>query len=156
MLRAASGGITRRLVQTAVVLVVLTASTAAAMLGVTLLTNANELFYSAVAAQHGADLAVTFNAARVTRRSWPRPGGAAGVTQAAGPYPEARRHLSAGRARPVRRRRAVHARAERGGPGVSASGPLDDLTLNQGQWATLPGQIDLAIYQPLPSRSAAR
>ena len=39
------GGISRRLVQTMVVFVVLAASTAAALLGLTLLTSANEVFY---------------------------------------------------------------------------------------------------------------
>ena len=142
-LRAAAGGITRRLVPTVVVFVVLAASTAAALVGVTLLTSANELFYNAVAAQHGADLAVTIDAARVSTAHLAATRRAAGVTQAAGPYPETSVTLAAG-----------------GGSGMSIpglsvvgrarrSGPLDDLTLNQGQWATLPGEIDLAIYQPL-------
>jgi putative ABC transport system permease protein len=143
VLRAASGGITRRLVPTVVVFVVLAASTAAALLGVTLLTNANELFYNAVAAQHGADLAMTIDAARVSTAQLAVTRRAAGVTQAAGPYPETSVSLAASGA---------------GGmsiPGLSVvgrarrSGPLDDLTLNQGQWATLPGEIDLASYQPL-------
>ncbi len=143
VLRAAAGGITRRLVPTVVVFVVLAASTAAALVGVTLLTNANELFYNAVATQHGADLAVTVDAARVNAAQLAATRRAAGVTQAAGPYPEA----------------SVTLAASGGGgmsiPGLSVvgrarrSGPLDDLTLNQGQWATLPGEIDLAIYQPL-------
>jgi putative ABC transport system permease protein len=143
VLRAAAGGITRRLVPTVVVLVVLAASTAAALVGVTLLTNADELFYNAVAAQHGADLAVTIDAARVNAAQLAATRRAAGVTRAAGPYPETSVTLAAG-----------------GGAGMSIpglsvvgrarrSGPLDDLTLNQGQWATLPGEIDLAIYQPL-------
>ena len=143
VLRAAAGGITRRLVPTVVVFVVLAASTAAALVGVTLLTSANELFYNAVAAQHGADLAVTIDAARVSTAHLAATRRAAGVTQAAGPYPETSVTLAAG-----------------GGSGMSIpglsvvgrarrSGPLDDLTLNQGQWATLPGEIDLAIYQPL-------
>jgi putative ABC transport system permease protein len=145
VLRAASGGITRRLVQTTVVFVVLAASTAAALLGVTLLTNANELFYHAVAAQHGADLAVTIDAARVSPAQLAATRRAAGVTQAAGPYPETTVTLAAGPAA--------------GGSGLSIpglsvvgrashSGPLDELTLNQGRWATRPGEIDLAIYQP--------
>jgi len=143
VLRAAAGGITRRLVPTVVVFVVLAASTAAALVGVTLLTSANELFYHAVATQHGADLAVTVDAARVSPAQLAATRRAAGVTQAAGPYPETSVTLAA---------------TGRGGmsiPGLSVvgrarrSGPLDDLTLNQGQWATLPGQIDLAIYQPL-------
>jgi len=143
VLRAAGGGITRRLVPTVVVFVVLTASTAAALVGVTLLTSANELFYNAMATQHGADLAVTVDAARVNAAQLAATRRATGVTQAAGPYPEASVTLAAGGP---------------GGmsvPGLSVvgrarrSGPLDDLTLNQGQWATLPGQIDLASYQPL-------
>jgi putative ABC transport system permease protein len=145
VLRAASGGISRRLVQTVVVFLVLAASTAAAVLGVTLLTSANELFYHAVAAQHGADLAVTIDSARASPAQLAATRRAAGVTQAAGPYPEATVTLSAG---PV----------AGGGPSLpgltvvgraSRAGPLDDLTLNQGQWATLPGEIDLASYQPL-------
>ena len=95
VLRAASGGITRRLVPTVVVFVVLAASTAAALLGVTLLTNANELFYNAVAAQHGADLAVTIDAARVSTAQLAATRRAAGVTQTAGPYPETSVSLAA-------------------------------------------------------------
>ena len=90
VLRAASGGIPRRLVQTTVVFVVLAGSTAAALLGVTLLTSANELFYSAVAARHGADLAVTIDAARVTtaQLAATRPAGA--VTGSVSWLPSAR------------------------------------------------------------------
>lgn len=145
VLRAASGGISRHLLQTTVVFLVLAASTAAAVLGVTLLTSANELFYHAVARQHGADLAVTIDTARTSTAQLAATRRAAGVTQAAGPYPETAVTLSTG---PV----------AGGGlslPGLTVvgrprrSGPLDDLTLNQGQWATLPGEIDLASYQPL-------
>ena len=145
VLRAASSGITRRLVQTTVVFVVLAASTAAALLGVTLLTSANDLFYRAVAAQHGADLAVTIDAARVSRAELAATRRAAGVTLAAGPYPEASITLAAG---------PGPGSGGLSSPGLSVVGraspfgPLDDLTLNQGQWATLPGQIDLASYQP--------
>jgi putative ABC transport system permease protein len=146
VLRAAAGGITRRLVQTVVVFVALAASSAAALLGVTLLTSANELFYHAVAAQHGAHLAVTIDAARSPAARLAATRHAAGVTRAAGPYPEISVTLAASPA------------AGHGGlaiPGLSVvgrasrSGPLDELTLNQGQWATLPGEIDLASYQPL-------
>jgi putative ABC transport system permease protein len=145
LLRAAAGGVSRHLVQTMVVFLALAASTAAAVLGVTLLTSANELFDHAVAAQHGADLAVTIDTAQVSTAQLAAARHAAGVTRAAGPYPEATVTLSAGP-------------AAGGGlsfPGLtvvgraSRSGPLDDLTLNQGQWATLPGEIDLASYQPL-------
>jgi putative ABC transport system permease protein len=143
VLRAAAGGITRRLVPTVVVFVVLAASTAAALVGVTLLTSANELFYNAVATQHGADLAVTVDAARASPAQLAATRRAAGVTQAAGPYPETSVTLAAsGQGGLSISGLSVVGRARR-------SGPLDDLTLNQGQWATLPGEIDLAIYQPL-------
>jgi len=145
VLRAAAAGTSRRLAQATVLFVVLAASTAAALLGVTLLTSASELFYHAVAKQHGADLAVTIDTARVHTGQLAATRRAAGVIRAAGPYPETTVTLSAGPA---------------GGGGVtldgltvvgraSRSGPLDDLILNQGQWATLPGEIDLATYQPL-------
>jgi putative ABC transport system permease protein len=145
VLRAAAGGISRRLAQTAVVFVVLAASTAAALLGVTLLTSANELFYHAVAKQHGADLAVTIDTARVHTGQLAATRRAAGVTRAAGPYPETTVTLSAGPA--AGRGLSLDGLTVVGR--ASRSGPLDDLTLNQGQWATLPGEIDLAIYQPL-------
>ena len=159
VLRAASGGVTRRLVQTAVVFVVLGASTAAALLGLTLVTNANELFYNAVAAQRGAHLAVTIDSARVTAAQLAATRRVAGVTQAAGPYPEATITLATGTTPGQSSGRGrAHGQSSGGGgfsvPGLSVvgrasrGGPLDDLTLNQGRWATRPGEIDLAIYQP--------
>ena len=66
VMRAASAGAARRLVQTMVIVGVLAASSAAAALGLTLLTSANEGFYAAFAAAHGAELAVTFDASKVT------------------------------------------------------------------------------------------
>ena len=66
VLRAASGGLIRRRVQTIVVFVVLVASSAAGILGLTLLTHANELFMNAVSNQRGADAAVFVNSVRVT------------------------------------------------------------------------------------------
>ncbi len=66
VLRAASAGLARRLVPTAVIFLVLTAGTAAALLGLTLVANSNELFRTAFARSHGAQLAVTFDAARAT------------------------------------------------------------------------------------------
>ena len=114
VLRAASAGLTRRLVPTVVLFVVLTASTAAALLGVTLLTSANELFDNAVATQHGADLAVTIDAARASTAQLAATRRAAGVTRAAGPYPET--SVTPGG---QRRGRAVQPRADRGGPGAA-------------------------------------
>jgi putative ABC transport system permease protein len=150
VIKAASGGLLRRRVQTLVIFVLLTASTAAAVLGLTLLTNANELFLHAVAAQRGADVAAFVDSARATDAQLAASTRLAGVTTAAGPYPEATvtaQAANAGR------------RSSQGGPlsvpGLtvegrsSRGGSLDDLTLNAGRWATRPGEIDLAIYEPL-------
>jgi hypothetical protein len=76
VIRAASGGVTHRLARTVVILVVLTASTAATLLGLALLTSANELFFNAFAAQRRTDLAVPISSAgtlagTVSRRTRP-------------------------------------------------------------------------------------
>jgi len=63
-LRAASGGLIGRRVQTLVVFVVLVASSAAGILGLTLLTHANELFLNTVSDQRVADAAVFVNSGR--------------------------------------------------------------------------------------------
>jgi hypothetical protein len=76
VIRAASGGVTHRLARTVVILVVLTASMAATLLGLALLTSANELFFNAFAAQRRTDLAVPISSAgtlagTVSRRTRP-------------------------------------------------------------------------------------
>jgi putative ABC transport system permease protein len=97
VLKAASGGAARRLVQTVVIFLVLTAGAAAGLLGLTLATSANEGFYASFAAAHGAHLAVTINASRVTAAELARTRHLPGVTQAVGPYPETYITLAAGR-----------------------------------------------------------
>jgi putative ABC transport system permease protein len=89
VLRAASGGVSRRLVQTVVIFVLLVAATAAALLGLTLLTNSNELFYNAFTARQGADVSVSIDSAKVTAAQLAATSHVPGVTKAAGPYPEA-------------------------------------------------------------------
>jgi putative ABC transport system permease protein len=157
VLRAASAGVTRRLVPTVVIFLVLAAGTAAAVLGLTLATNSNELFLTAFARQHGAQLAVTVDTAKATPGQLAKTRQLPGVTQAAGPYPQTYIRLTSGP------RSAAHSKAARVpipqgqvnasalSPGkplavvgrASSSGPLDDLALQQGRWATRPGEIDV-------------
>ncbi len=66
MIRAASGGAVRRVVQSVVVLGVLVFSTAAALLALAVLTSANQGFADAFANEHEPDIAVTLNSAKVT------------------------------------------------------------------------------------------
>ena len=88
VLRAASAGVTRRLVPTVVIFLVLTAGSAAALLGLTLVTSSNELFLTAFTRAHGAQLAVTADTAKATPAQLARARELPGVTQAAGPYPQ--------------------------------------------------------------------
>jgi putative ABC transport system permease protein len=184
VLKAASGGVTRRRVQTVVIFLVLTAGAAAALLGLTLATNANAQFLGALTRQHGAHLAVTINSAKVTPAQLARTRHPPGVTQAAGPYPETAVFLAGGPSpRPsapsrTHRRtprtvtlpgRSPHGNRASGQPSphgvpslpsnplvetpstglavvgrASRSGPLDDITVRRGRWATRPGEIDIA------------
>jgi hypothetical protein len=149
VLTAASAGARRRLVQSAVVFVVVAVVGTASLLGLTMLTSANEAFQAAFTVRHGAHLAVTVDAAKVTGGELARTRHLPGVTQAAGPYPETTISLSIsvpGLSIPP---------GMNSGSGVtlvgraSRSGPLDDLTQDNGRWATRKGEIDLAIYSPI-------
>jgi putative ABC transport system permease protein len=162
--------VARRLVQTAVIFLILAAATAAALLGVSLLTNANELFYNAVAAHHGADVSATVDAGKATAAQLAGTRDVPGVTQAAGPYPMATVTLTTagpGRqpagnrhhgTRPGHRGgRAAGQGGQFAGPPLSVvgrasrGGPLDHLVLMQGHWLTGPGQIVLAPYTGFPA-----
>ena len=103
VLTAAKGGAARRLVQTMVIFLVLAAAAAAGTLGLTLATNANAQFLGAFTSQHGAHLAVTVDAAKVTPAQLARTAHLPGVTRAAGPYPETAVFLAGGTAAPGRR-----------------------------------------------------
>ncbi len=204
VLRAASGGVTRRRVQTAVVFVVLVTGSAAALLGMSLATSANAQFLGGFTRQHGADLAVTVDAAKVTPAQLAAASHLPGVTQAAGPYSEAAIFLDNGSTsgspagqssatghsphtvtppgqspdgtqatgrsphtvtppgQSPHGNQATGQPAQTGGPSLpsspfeqtpstglavvgrtSRSGPLDDINLRQGRWATRPGEIDI-------------
>jgi putative ABC transport system permease protein len=151
VLKAASGGLTRRPAQALVIFIVLTAAAASATLGLSLLASANEAFTSSFAAHHGADVAVTVDTSRVSGAQLATTRHVIGVTQAAGPYPQLTITFQAS-APP----------GARGGPGgpaggtvesqttvvarASQDGPLDDLAVQQGRWLSGPGQLFMANY----------
>ena len=135
VIRAASGGVTRRRTQTMVIFLVLLVSTASATLSLALLADSNRPFQHAFAEQHGADVAITVDSARATNAQLVATGRLPGITQAAGPFPQASITLQSNgnppQLVPVVGRRSQHA-------------PLDDLTLQAGRWARRPGQIVLS------------
>jgi putative ABC transport system permease protein len=136
VLRAASGGVSRRRTHTTVILLVLLISTAAATLGLGLLAASNGPFRQAFAAQHGADLTVLADSAKVSDAQLARTGRLSGVTQAAGPFAAAATTISY----PAGDASTPAMVVGRGSPG----GPIDDLILQDGRWATRPGQVVLS------------
>lgn len=160
VLRAASGGLSRRLVPTLVAFTVLAAATAAAIFGVTLLTNANEAAVNARAAYHSADISVTVNEARATAAQLAATRSVHGVTGVTGPYPQATVTLRYAA-------RSTPGGGPKGGPGgsmvdlrtiigrASPGGPLDDLSVGPGHWPSGPGQIVLPPYEGAPPVGSA-
>jgi putative ABC transport system permease protein len=163
VLTAASRGAARHLVQTTVIFGVVAAAAAAGTLGLTLATSANEGFAATLAADHGADLAVTIDAAKVTAAELASTARLPGVTQAAGPYDETYITYINSKSPPPSAPSLSSAGIPRGQvnpassfPGVglsvagraSTGGPLDHIILQQGQWPTRPGQIVLSDDRP--------
>ncbi len=163
VLTAASRGAARHLVQTTVIFGVVAAAAAAGTLTLTLATSANEGFAATLAADHGADLAVTIDAAKVTVAELARTGHLPGVTQAGGPYDETYITYINSQSPPPSAPGLSSAGIPRGQvdpassfPGVglsvvgraSTGGSLDHIILQQGQWPTRPGQIVLSDDRP--------
>ena len=111
VLKAATGVVARRRVQTVVVFCVLMVAAAAGVLGLTLATSATE-FSSTFAASDGAHLAVTIDSAKVSSARLAATRRLPGTARAAGPYPQTTITLTsgpasgppAGRTRPPARR----------------------------------------------------
>ncbi|GIG88642.1 ABC transporter permease [Plantactinospora endophytica] len=127
-------GVGRRRVQTVVIGLVVMIAVTAAVLGGSLMVAAEAPFDRAFAQQHGAHLTAQFDAARTTAAQLAASATAAGVTEAAGPFPittitpaEER-----GPVRPI----TVVGRAD-------AGGPVDAVTVTEGRWVTGPGEIVL-------------
>ena len=138
--RAATGGLTRRKVQTIVIGLVLLVSTGASVLALALVADSSSPFNRAFAAQHGAHVVATVDPARATNAELTATKRLAEVTAAAGPFGEV----------------TVTPKAPGAGGGdvtlpptvlvgrASPGGPLDHLTLQSGHWATRPGQLVLS------------
>jgi putative ABC transport system permease protein len=149
VLRAVSGGVTRRKVQTVVIFTVLLVSTASATLGLGLLLDSNGPFQHAFAAQRGAQVAASIDAAKATAGQLASTRRLPQVTGAAGPFAEAtvtpRISTDGGITLPSA---TVAGRA-------SPGGPVDDLTLDAGRWAQRPGEIVLSRdFQSGPTSAA--
>jgi putative ABC transport system permease protein len=134
IITAASGWVTRRKTQTAVIFLVVLVSTTAATLGLALLVTANGPFQRAFAAQHGADVAMVIDSARASDSQVSATDRVPGVTQFSGPFPAATAVIE------VNGTPMTALTVGRTSPG----GPLDDLTLAAGRWARSSGEVVLS------------
>jgi putative ABC transport system permease protein len=143
--RAARGGLSGRRVQAMVIGLVVLVSTAASTLALGLLVDSNAPFDHAFAAQHGAQVTATSKASSAQLAATAR---LPGVTATAGPFPETT--VTAiipvapppGQSGPSGHSQVQLTAVGRASPG----GPVDDITLTSGHWATQPGQIVLADH----------
>jgi putative ABC transport system permease protein len=133
-IRAVRGGISRRRLQTTVIALVVLVSTASTVLALALVVDSNAPFDHAFARQRGADIVATIDPT-VSASSLARTAHLQGVRAAAGPYDEATvTGRSAGMTLPPQ---ILVGRA-------SPGGPVDDLVVEDGRWATKPGEVVLA------------
>jgi putative ABC transport system permease protein len=135
---AARGGLGGRRLQAIIIGLVVLVSTAASTLALGMLADAHSPFDHAFAAQHGADLAFTVDTSVASAAQIAAATKAAGVTAVAGPFaadsvtaqvtfPQVAGPLDGVQLTLVGR--------------PSPGGPVDDLTLQQGHWATSDSQI---------------
>ena len=139
VLRAVPSGVTRGTVQAVVIGLVVLVSTAAGTLAFGLLFDSSAPFDRAFAARHGSEVTATSKASPAQLAATTR---LAGVTAVAGPFPQTTVTATmllpsppdqSGPALPNPQQMTVVGRA-------SPGGPVDDLTLISGHWATQLGQ----------------
>ena len=142
--RAARGGLGGRKLQAVIIGLVVLVATAASVLALGMLADAHSPFDHAFAAQNGADVAVTVDtsvasAAQITAATKVK-----GVTAVAGPF--AAESVDAQVSLPGINGTVTNPMnfVGRSSPG----GPVDDLTLQQGHWATSDNQIVISSNAP--------
>jgi len=136
-MRAAWHGLAGRPLQAIIIGLVALASTAASALALGMAVEASAPFDHAFARDHGAQVAITVDTARATPARLAATTGLHGVTAAAGPFPLTQVSAAitiAGAAGALQQQVVLTGRAAPGGP-------VDDLALDAGRWATATGQV---------------
>ncbi|MEU8230924.1 FtsX-like permease family protein [Actinoplanes sp. NPDC048967] len=134
--RVVRAGAGRHRVQTVVITMVVLIAVTSAVLGGSLLVASRAPFDRAFGQQQGAHLTARFDPAKVTTAQVTASAGAAGIDAVAGPFPVTQISVlgPGGRPRPPM---TVVGRS-------AAGGPVDQVTLTAGRWATAPGELVLA------------
>lgn len=140
--RVVRAGVGRRRVQTLVLVLSTMMAVTAAVLAAGLLNASRTPFDHAFAEQHGAHLAAQFDGTKATSAQLAATAHLTGVTAASGPFPAM-----------TLDRGSADSSVLGGGIGLppltvvgrtDPGGPVDDLTLIEGRWATGPGQVVLS------------
>lgn len=139
-------GVGRRRVQFLVMALTTFAAVTSSVLSLGLLTVVQAPFEHAFSARNGAHLAVQFDGSKVTAAQAAATAHAAGVTEAAGPYPVAAALDTTVGTDCPKKDRAGHDNgpitvATR--PDLGSTSGMDQLALTQGRWPTSPGEIAL-------------
>ncbi|RSM69167.1 ABC transporter permease [Actinoplanes sp. ATCC 53533] len=134
--RVVRAGAGRHRVQTVVIAMVVLIAVTAAVLGGSLLLASRAPFDRAFGQQQGAHLTAQFDPAKATVAELTASASAAGVSAAAGPFPTTQISAQNGG-----HRRPPMTVVGRSGP----DGPVDQVNLTEGRWATAPGELVLAV-----------
>jgi putative ABC transport system permease protein len=142
--RAARGGLGGRKLQAVIIGLVVLVATAASTLALGMLADAHSPFDHAFASQNGADVAVTVDTSVASAAQIMAAAKVKGVTAVAGPF--AADNVDAQVSIPGINGSVTNPMnfAARSSPG----GPVDDLTLQQGHWATRDNQIVISSGAP--------
>jgi putative ABC transport system permease protein len=142
--RAARGGLGGRKLQAVIIGLVVLVATAASTLALGMLADAHTPFDHAFASQRGADVAVTVNTSVATAAEITAATKVKGVTAVAGPF--AAENVDAQVSMPGVSGTVTNPMNFVGRP--SPGGPVDDLTLQQGHWATSDNQVVISTNAP--------
>ena len=147
--RAAAGGLGGRRLQAVIIGLVVLAATAASTLALGMLADAHSPFDHAFAQQNGAHVAVTVDTSAASAAQVAAAAHVRGVTAVAGPFETDT--VTAKEALPGVTGGSITTQLNvtgRPGPG----GPVDDLTLQQGHWATAGNQAVVSSTGSVPSQ----
>ena len=148
VVRAAGGGLGSRRLQAVIIGLVVLAATAASTLALGLLADVHSPFDHAFAQQSGAHVAVTVDTSVASPAQLAAAGRVSGVTAVAGPFA-----LDSENATITIPGIPGSGTAQLTFVGRSApSGPVDDLTLQQGHWAAADNQAVVSVAGSVPSQ----
>jgi putative ABC transport system permease protein len=131
---ASRAAVKRRRVQTFVIGLVVLCSTTAVLFALGVLDAASSPFDRAFGREHGAQIVATFDAGKTSHAQLKRTAGRPGVQAAAGPFDEAVLNFPKDFLGKPPGALTVVGRSD-------PAGPVDDLRLSVGRWATAPGEI---------------